>query len=170
MSLLDIGRIKRVVTLDEKVYKEIRDDKEALKQAVVIVLLAAFIGSIWSIIFTLGLGLILVILTPVILAIWTVILHVIAKILGGKASFKGYMNTIFFGYTPVALGIIPFVGSFVGGIWVLACQVIATKSAHELSLVKAIIVVLIPIIIIGISILVIGVILWQIGIFSAPGY
>ncbi len=165
MGLFDVERIRRVVMLDEKVYKEIRDDEEATVQALVVLLLASIIGGIWSIITAPWIGLIFIVIgVPIILFIGTAILHVIAKLLGGKAGFMGYLRVLCYTQAPNALGIIPLIGSIIGSLWVLVCEVIATKSAHELSLGRAITVVLLPVIVL--VLIIFAVVLWQLGIAS----
>lgn len=145
MTYLDFKRIECVVKLDNAVFKEIRDDKDALKQAIVVLYLSAIIASIWGIIASFGIFLVVIlIVAPIGWLIWTGILHIIAKILGGKASFKGYLKVTGYSEAPMALGIIPIIGQLIGCIWSLACMVVATREAHEISTGKAVVVVLLP--------------------------
>ncbi len=125
MPLFDIERIKRAVSLDEKVYAEIAKDKEGLNQAVVVVLLAATISQILSIVLSGGFGILFLIPALVfILAVWVIgtgIMHILAKLLGGKAQFMDYLKATGFGYAPSALGIIPIIGLLIGGLWAFVC-------------------------------------------------
>ena len=146
MAYIDFKRIERVVKLDKTVFKEIRDDKNALGQALVVLLVAAKLGSIWSIISTLGVFLVIIVIAaPIGWVIWTGILHIIAKLFGGKATYTGYLKVMGYAEAPMALGVIPIVGSMVGGLWSLVLAVYATKDAQEISMGKAIAVIMIPV-------------------------
>ena len=146
MAYIDFKRIERVVKLDKSVFKEIRDDKNALGQALVVLLVAAILGSIWSIISTLGVFLVIIVIAaPIGWVIWTGILHIIAKLFGGKATYTGYLKVMGYAEAPMALGVIPIVGSMVGGLWSLVLAVYATKDAQEISMGKAIAVIMIPV-------------------------
>ena len=154
MEYIDFKRIERVVKFDKGIFKEIRDDKNAMPGAVVVLLLASIIGSIWSILASFGLALIgVVIFTPIGWFIGTGILHIIAKLFGGKSTFEGYLKVTAYAEAPTALGVIPLIGTFVGGIWSLIILIAATRDAHELSTGKAVLVVLIPAIIVAIIII-----------------
>ena len=77
------------------------------------------------------------------------ILHLLLLIVGGGA--RGFETTFrVVAYTQVAQiwGLIPFLGSFVGGIWQLVIQVIGLKEAHKTSYPRVIIAFLIPVVII----------------------
>jgi len=135
-----------VLKLDKTVFKEIRDDKEGFKQALVVVILAALIGNIWAITSSMGLLLVAVLIgAPIGWLIYGGILHIIAKLLGGKATYKGYLSVLGYAEAPTALGIIPIIGAPIGWIWGLVCAIYATRDVHELSTGKAAAVVLIPV-------------------------
>ncbi len=157
MQYIDFKRIERVLKLDKTVYKEIRDDKDALVPALAVLLLSAVIGGLWSILASFGLALVAVVIgTPIGWVIGTGILHIIAKLFGGKSTYTGYLKAMGYAEAPMALGVIPFVGSFIGGIWSLVCVIYATKEAQEISMGKAIAVVLIPVVLLVILALIAG--------------
>jgi len=157
MTLIDMERIKRVVFFKEGAFREIRDDKNAMSQAIAVLYIAAIIGSIWMILQTFGFALIGILIgVPIGWVIFTGILHIISMLFGGKSSFEGYLKTTAFAQIPTALGVIPILGSFVGGIWCLALVVMATKEAQELTLGKAVLVVLIPLLLLAILVLLVG--------------
>jgi hypothetical protein len=157
MKYLDINRIKRVLMLEKGVFKEIRDDKNAMGQAIATLLLAGIIGSILNIILSLGLVLIFVlIISPIAWVIISGMEYIVAKLLGGKAKFDEHLKITGYSMAPMALGFIPVIGSLIGGIWNLVCTVIGLQEAHEISLPKAVVAVLLPALIIaGIAVLVI---------------
>ena len=119
-----MGGIKRVLMLDKAVYVEIRDDDKVVGQAGGIFLLASVVGGVWQI---LSLGdmpvyLLILFTIPLLWIVETCILHMIAKFLGGRSSFVGYLKTIGYAQAPHTLGIIPpLIGTFIGGIWSLIC-------------------------------------------------
>lgn len=149
MEYIDFKRIERVIKLDKAVFKEIRDDEKAMGQAIAVLLLAVIIGSIWGIISSMGVFLVFIlIVVPIAWVISTGIYHILAKALGGKATFKGYLKVLGYAEAPVALGVIPILGTVVGGLWSFVCAIVATREAHELSTGKAVLVIVIPSIII----------------------
>lgn len=166
MPLIDFDRIKRAVMLDEKVYAEIANDKEGLPPAVVVVVLATILGALWLIIGTMGLGLIIVLLTLIAWVIMAGVMHITAKVLGGKADFISYLKALGLGEAPAALGVIPFIGGLIGAVWSIVCYVVATKVVHQLSTGKSIIVAVLPILM-AVLVVVVGIVLWQLGVFGA---
>jgi hypothetical protein len=149
MAMLNYKRIERAVKLDGKIYKEIRDDKDGFKEGLIVLLCAGIIGGIWSIIGSLGFALIGILIgMPIGWLIGGGILHIFAKLLGGKSTYTGYLAALGYAQAPMALGIVPILGSIVGGIWSFICAIYATRDAQEISMGKAIIVVLLPAIIV----------------------
>lgn len=150
MALIDFKRIKRVLATDKTVFKEIAEDRNALTEALIVVVLSIFIGSIWDVLIS---GYILSTLMFMLVGIpigWVIsggILHILAKILGGKASYANYLKVVGYSTAPEFLGIIPIVGSVIGALWSIKCLWYATKEVHELSWMKAAIVVGLPMLI-----------------------
>ncbi len=177
---MDTERIKRVVKLDNAVYKEIRDDSKAFVPALKVLYLSTLIPLLFSFLYTLDtyffhynflvnlggyfgsvfgfqsivilfFGMIVslvmtVIFLPIGWFIGTGILHLIAKALGGKSSFKGYMYALGYTTAPRVLAFIPFLGGIIGGLWSLVCVVVATRETQEFSTGKAILTLAIPVI------------------------
>ena len=177
MAYVDFERIKKVVKLEPSVYKEIAKDKNAMLQAVIVLYAASLISALWEIMRTRGDTLLwIVIFTPIGWVIGTGILHIIAKILGGKASFEEYLKVTGYSEAPSALGIVPVLGTFVGGIWSLACLYVATKEVHSLSSGKALIAILVPLVLLLLFVIVaviIGIGLfgaYTMGMYGAPPY
>ncbi|MCS4542217.1 MAG: YIP1 family protein [Euryarchaeota archaeon] len=161
------GRIKRAVMLEQPVYAEIRDDPNALGQSFLVVLLSGicqgigyfflltFAGAMFGPFGMMGGGLAgaaLATVVPILAIIgWFIssgIVHLFALLLGGKANFTGFLRAMGFAYAPAALGIIPIIGAFIGGIWVFICEVFAVKVVHELTLGRALLALLLPVIIV----------------------
>jgi len=148
MEMLNYKRIERSVKLDKTVYREIRDDKNGFTEGLIVLLAAGVIGGIWSVFSSSGFALIGILIgMPLALLIGGGIMHIVAKLLGGKATYTGYLGVLGYAQAPMALGIVPILGNIVGGIWTLVCSIYATRDAHEISMGRAIIVVLVPLII-----------------------
>jgi hypothetical protein len=139
MTLIDFKRIKRVIKLDKKVFKEIRDDENALTQGLVLVVLVALITAVAqgaaSILQELiqptimGLGgaaivsVIMIVALPILSVIFIFLLailpHLIAKHgFKGKSTYMGYVKAFCFveiisllSIIASLLGVIPIIGS-----------------------------------------------------------
>ena len=130
-------RVVRADTFDVKVDQAAKDDvrlsRGALIVAIIDVALGA-IGSIWG-----GFGSILGALVAGIVGYyaWAYITHLVgANFFHGTGTFPQLQRTLGYAWAPQALGfigLIPcigWVGGLVGGIWSLACGVLAVREAH----------------------------------------
>jgi hypothetical protein len=144
-----MDRVVRAVKLDPTVYKEVAMDDSKTVEAMIVVGIAAAIGGLGLAIgpgdFRFGSWIGAIILTPTLgLAIGTGILWLIGKLFNGKAQFIEMFRPLGYAYAPTALGIIPFIGGFIGGIWTLVCAVIAVRESEDVSTGSAAAIVLIP--------------------------
>lgn len=74
------------------------------------------------------------------------IIHLSLLILkGGRRGFEGTFRVIAFSQTARILGVIPIVGGIVGSIWHFIVLVIGLKAIHEISYLRVIIALLIPV-------------------------
>jgi hypothetical protein len=138
-------RIKRVLTLDRKVYKEIRDDPGSMAPALTVMVLSILIGSARTLI-EMPQGGIITLMSLVLL--WFVpssFFHVLAKLAKGRSDYAGYLRATGYAQIPMALNIIPVAGLSAGLFWWLICMTVATRQAQEISKRKAVIIVFIPI-------------------------
>ena len=139
------GRIKRVLLLDGRVYKEISEDKKATLEAAVVVYASLLINF-----FTLlGAPSYLVVILFAGLSFWLVsagVFHVLARIFGGHGDFWGFFRAVGYCHAPIALGLIPFVGWPLGLLWALVCIVVATRETLRLSTLKSCLVVFVPVV------------------------
>jgi|Deesub1362B_J571_1020462.scaffolds.fasta_scaffold06430_2 hypothetical protein len=152
--------MKRVLLLDQSVYKEVRDDEEMLKYAILIVLLSGFLPALGNIYvasvfqkYTLFknlsgplFGWIDIIFMPTFMLVswlvFTIIAHIPAKFVGGRASLIGFLRVAGFTYAPLMLGVIPLFGTVIGDLWSILCFIFAIRFAHELSWSKSILVII----------------------------
>jgi hypothetical protein len=140
-----IERIKRALMLDRKVYKEIRDDPGSMAPAMTVMVLSIFIGSA-RILLGMSQGGIITLMSLVLL--WFVpssFIYVLAKLVGGKSDYVGYLKATGYAQMPMALNIIPDIGWPIGLFWWLICMTVATRQTQEFSKRKAVLVVFIPI-------------------------
>ena len=148
-----VSRMIRAMKLDSTLYEEIEGDKEAMRQAITVVVvssLCAGVGSLIRSLFGGGAGLALIgAIAGVIGALigwflWSFITYIvgtrITKTAETQAEYGQLLRTIGFSSSPGvfnALNFIPFV-SLIVGIWQLAAMVIAVRQALEFSTLRAI--------------------------------
>lgn len=147
-----MDRVMRAVKLDPTLYKEVSTDETKTSEAMIVVAIAAGIaglGPIFSAVdFKFGTWIGSIILAPTLgLAIGAGILWLIGKLFGGKAAFMEMFRPLGYAYAPQALGIVPIIGGFIGGIWSIVCAVIAVRESEEVSTGSAVGIVLIPLVI-----------------------
>ncbi|MGD2124914.1 MAG: YIP1 family protein [Desulfobacteraceae bacterium] len=75
----------------------------------------------------------------------SVIVHISLLIVrGGSSGFEATFRVICFSQATQVWGVIPLVGGLIGGIWILVVQIIGLREIHEISYLKVIIALLIP--------------------------
>jgi hypothetical protein len=80
------------------------------------------------------------------LFIWSSVLHIFIYIMGEKKEFKATIKAVMYASTPLALlGWLPMIG-VIGWIWSSVLQIVGIKQYHDITTVKAIATVVIPII------------------------
>ncbi len=81
----------------------------------------------------------------IILFVTSGILHLsLLLVRGGKNGFEATFRVISYSQAIQVLGLIPFIGGLIGGLWVLVVQVIGIREIHETSYLRVIIAFLIP--------------------------
>jgi rubredoxin len=81
----------------------------------------------------------------IILFVTSGILHLSLLIVrGGKNGFEATFRVISYSQAIQVLGLIPFIGGLIGGLWVLVVQVIGIREIHETSYLRVFIAFLIP--------------------------
>ncbi len=137
-----------ILKLNGKVAEKISKDKKATNYAFLFVVLVGVAQAIGT--FNVP-G---IIVTPIFTLIGSFIgvgiLHILAKIFGGRADFMEFYRAFGIGYVGMWISVIPIIGPMLSGLlglWYLAVNVVILKSVHKLSTAKAIIVIAIPLII-----------------------
>lgn len=147
-----MDRVMRAVKLDPTLYREASTDETKTSEAMIVVAIAAGIAGLGPIFnavdFKFGTWIGSIILAPTLgLAIGTGLLWLVGKLFGGKAAFMEMFRPLGYAYAPQALGIVPIIGGFVGGIWSIVCAVIAVRESEDVSTGSAVGIVLIPLVI-----------------------
>jgi hypothetical protein len=139
-----IERIIGVFKLDPKTFEDVEHDPTATGQAARVVAIVAFIGAVGS-----GFGatfsdssIIMAFITQFISTfagwiIWSALTFVVGtNLFDGKADVGEMLRVIGFAFAPQMLGIIPCLGTVVGGIWSLIAGFIAVRQGLDLDNVK----------------------------------
>ncbi len=73
--------------------------------------------------------------------LWSVVLYFVGtSFFGGQADIGEMLRVVGFAYAPMALGIIPCIGTVIGLIWTLVALVIAVRQGLDIDTTKAVIV------------------------------
>jgi hypothetical protein len=137
-----INRILRVLKLDPQVFEEVEADKQALPQAIGVVILASLAAGIAAISKGAGVSLMGDMFSALIgWFIWSYIIFFLGTRLlpesGTEADYGQLLRTIGFASAPgllAVVGIIPFlftIVTIVTGIWMLIATVIAVRQALD---------------------------------------
>lgn len=130
-------RVVRAVTFDVKFYAEAKDDARLTREALIVVVITVALAAIGS----LGGGFdafIGALIAGIVgYYAWVYITHLVGvNFFHGAATFPQLQRTLGYAWAPQALGIlgvipcVGWVGALVGGVWSLACGVLAVREAH----------------------------------------
>lgn len=92
----------------------------------------------------------LMVISPLIVALMMFIsgsiVHICLLVVrGGKNGFEGTFRVVAFSQATNILGIIPFLGGFIGSIWQLIVVIMGLREIHEISYVRVFLAVLLPV-------------------------
>jgi hypothetical protein len=160
-------RIIGVFKLDVNTFEAIEADESATTQAAIVVALVALLAAIGS-----GIGAGIsggnVIVNVLSTFVWQFIgwflwsavsLFVGTQLFGGKATLGEMLRVIGFAQAPALLGIIPCIGSLIGGIWALIAGFIAIRQGLDLDNTKAFFTALVGFLVVFVGSIIIGMIL-----------
>jgi hypothetical protein len=68
---------------------------------------------------------------------------------GNQRGFEATFRAISYSHSALLFHIVPFVGSFVGGIYLMILAILGVREGHEISTGKAVLAVLLPLIVIS---------------------
>lgn len=138
-------RVVRAVTFDVKFYNEAKDDPRLTQEALIVVVIAVALAAIGSLLGGFG-ALVGALISGIVgYYAWAYITHLVGvNFFKGSGTFPQLQRTLGYAWAPQALGIIGLVpcvgwlGALVGGIWSLACGVVAVRETHGFDTNKAI--------------------------------
>ena len=124
------NRVKRVFNFETDVYPEVAADGQAALEAIVVIAVSSLLfGSITSI----ALFFIVIPLSLVQTAISAGLVSIAAKLFNPESpGFAPWFRALGFAEAPLALGLIPFVGSFVGLLYWIATGIAAIHRVARL--------------------------------------
>jgi len=138
-----------ILKLNQGAIKETAGDDNAMSMALLFIVISGIAGAIGT------LNPFGIIIYPIVMLImyfvWTGILHVIALLFGGKASYMNLFKPVGLAAVLGWIAVIPFIGPFLSmlvSLWAIVVYVIIVKSVYDFSTGKAVAVVLIPLAII----------------------
>jgi len=133
--------------LDRDAASEVATMPEAIGPAVLTFAIAGLAGGLATTVTTGGAGFISIVLFPILMvvvyAIIAGILHFIAGLFGGKATYGEYYRALGAGAVVLWLMVIPFVGQ-IASFWYLVVSVAVTERVQGISMGRAVATVLIP--------------------------
>lgn len=142
-----LGKGLGITKLDREAAADVAYDPESFGPAVLFYAIGGLAGGVGSFIITGGAGFFMLISGPVFAVIGSFIgvgiLHLIARLLGGRADFKGYYSALGVGSVIQWTQVVPVLGHILS-LWYLPVVVVATERVHRISTARAILVVLIP--------------------------
>jgi len=144
------GTVKKVMLEPSATFEDMKREG-GIGTPLVFALIITAIASIWSIIFTVGMAIPGVLIGAVIGPfIGAAIVHVMLMILGAaKHGYETTYRTMCYSSAPQVLGIIPFLGLLVGGIWSLVALIIGVSKSQETTTLKAAVAVILPAVVIA---------------------
>lgn len=138
-----------IVKLNKKSISKIAKDKNAFKWAMIFFLIGGVASAIGQ------LNMLGIVIFPIFALVLSFIsygvLHLLAKLFGGTASFREFYSASGIGSVATWVSAIPFIGGFLSalaGLWGLVITFFVLRTTHKLSSVRAAIVIAIPLVIV----------------------
>lgn len=152
-----VDRVKGVLRFEPGIFSEIAEDSGATGQACVVFAVAVLLGSLW------GLPAVLIAwpLGFIGLAIVAGLFQLVARLFAGEGpTYAGWLRAVLFATAPVALGVIPLLGTMIGAIFNLILQIVAIRDVSGMSTGAAvmtwIIAMAVPLILVFVGIIALG--------------
>ncbi|NLT73649.1 MAG: hypothetical protein GXX94_05560 [Chloroflexi bacterium] len=141
-----IARLTRMLKMDHTVYDEIAVDENATLEAAIIVAITALLSAIgtlfggnfgtfiWTFIRQIAVGWVL----------WSAIVWLVgSKLFAGEGTFMNILRVLGYVTAPLILGIVPVIGTLVGGILSLVLGFFAIRETMDLTTEKTILTIVI---------------------------
>lgn len=137
-----LERMIRAARLDVDLYETVEHDRGYTGEAFVIVVVTALLWGVgqWVLPGTSFLGSVVggVVGAIVGWVAWSIITNIVGKQLGGTSDTGEMLRVLGYASSPMALGIVPGLGHFVGGIWTLVAAVVAIRQGQDFTTGKAV--------------------------------
>lgn len=137
-----LQRMIRAAKLDVDLYETVEADRGYTGEAFTIVLITSILWGIgqWLLPNTSFWGSLVggVIGAIVGWVLWAIITNIVGGQLGGTADTGEMLRVLGYASSPMALGVVPGIGHFVGGVWALVAAVVAVRQGLDFSTGKAI--------------------------------
>ncbi|GEM_PF-1223914 len=158
-----VGSIRnsvRIISLDEDVISKVSDNPDSTNAALLIAAIGGVTGSIGAFnpvgIFFLP------IFAVAALAIGTGVLHIIARILGGKGEYSKLFRVL--GHVSIIqwFNVIPVFGFLISmllGLWSIVVSIVVIRTIHNISSFRAVLVIIIPVFVVTCFVVVISLML-----------
>lgn len=133
----------RAARLDVAFYNAVEEDTRLTGQAGLLVAVVSLLSAIgtWFLVDgnLLGLTVSIVVGGLVTWVIWSFVADLVGrKLFGGTSDLGQMLRVIGYAHAPLALGIVPGIGSVVGAIWMLVAAVVAIREGHDFTTGKAV--------------------------------
>lgn len=137
----------RLIKLDKGAAEEVAGDENSFGPALLFFAVGGLAGGIGHSLGTMGIGSFMLFVGPLASVIgsfiWVGILHLIARLLGGSGTYRGYYSALGIGSLPHWAQVVPVLG-WIAALWSIPVAVIVTERVHNFSTGKAVAVLLIP--------------------------
>lgn len=137
-----VQRMIRAATLDVALYEEVEHDRRLTQQAALVVVIVTVLSTIGAVVLHFDpLYMATSLLANLLgwLAFAFLSYFIGTKVFGGQADMGEMLRVLGFASTPMCLGIVPWVGVYVGGAWTIATVVVAIRQGLDISTGKAVV-------------------------------
>lgn len=106
-----------------------------------------------------GIMLLCPLIATIFICISSLVLHfLLAVVRGGKNGFEATLRAVSYSQATQLWSVIPFLGSFLSGIWLLVVTVVSLREIHGISYAKVILALLIPFILIPMTVVAVAIV------------
>jgi hypothetical protein len=113
-----------------------------------------FLGDFTRVPLIMGILLLCPLVATIFICMTSLVLHFLLTVLrAGKSGFEATLRAVCYSQATQLWAVIPFLGSFLSGLWLMVVTVISLREIHGTSYVRVIFALLIPFIVIGMTVM-----------------
>ena len=153
----------KILIFNQEALNKVANNEKGVGYGFLTLVLVGVIGGLLTGLFIPVVGLFAIVIYPIVLVIGFIIgygiYHFLAKLFGGKATGAQYFRALSNMAAVEVISFIPILGTVLSpliGIWLVVANGFVLHKLHQLSLAKAIIVLLIPLVVVFLLVLFIG--------------